>query len=288
MSIALNEFYRMLLLLQVCSLSYFESQWTHISTLINLQVDQNSPAAASISSAGDSPVVVFASINLLTLLNPVQNCMQSTVNMIVAQIGNDGFNPSTIVTEQVCLRRCMLTLQKLQLWLFGISASVSHQMEILLQPCSWLFIQPVNFSLVQLQTMAECLFPSQIMNLLSPHAASAAKINLCFLGSAFERHVLLALLHPLMTLPLDNTFKGIAQTVPDECDTNCFSAALRSSNSVFVHTLHCIRMSIRHFLQSFNSIGKPSHPQSEDFLKFMHDFQVWALKFAHLHTFVIC
>ncbi len=182
-------------------------------------------------------------------------------------------NPSTKLTEQVCLRRCMFTLQKLQLWLLGIPASPSHQMEKLLQPCGWLLMEPVHFPLAQLQDMVECLFPSQIMRHLPPPAASAAKINVCFLGSAFEHHVLMALFHPWVSLPLDNAFQSSAQIASDECSIN--GAATTCCSSVFMHTLHCMRMSVRQFVQSFNIVGKPSHPLSLHFLKFMHVVQVW-------------
>ncbi len=167
----------------------------------------------------------------------------------------------------------MLLLQQLQLWLLGHPMSLSLQMQRLLQARSWLLLEPVNFSLAQLLDMTECLFPSSIMMHLAPLAASAANVSACFLGSAFERHVLLALAHPMMPLPLDRVVTGGASALPHADSADSFSAPLCNS-SVFMHALLCVRMSIRQFVQGFNSVGKPSHPQSSEFLKFMHQLQV--------------
>jgi hypothetical protein len=272
MSIALAEFYHMLLVMQV-SLTAF------CSCLTVPHAAAGGPAFAS-----SSVNIVFRSsssclirvIHVILTAAAVQRCMRQTTRLIVAQIGSDVCNPSTAMTEQVCLRRCMLMLQKVQLWLLGFSAPLSHQMHKLQQPCAWLLVEPADISLAQLQDMGECLFPQQIMTCLSTPSESAAKVSTCFLGSSFEQHVLLALLHPLITLPLDSTVKKAAAAAPDAREDGRVAAAWCDS-SVFVHTLHCMRMSIRKFVQSFNSIGKPSHPQSLDFLKFVHDLQVSTL-----------
>ncbi len=272
MSIALAEFYHMLLLMQVSFASL-------CPCLTVADASAGGPAFTSSSVnivLRSSRACLIRVIHVTLTAEAVQRCMRQTTRMIVAQIGNDVLNPSTAVTEQVCLRRCMLMLQKVQLWLLGFTAPLSHQIHKLQQPCAWLLIEHGDISLVQLQDMAECLFPPQIMKDLSTPAESAAKVSTCFLGSSFEQHVLLALLHPLITLPLDSTVKGATAAAPDARDDGPVASAWCDC-SVFVHTLHCMRMSIRKFVQSFNSIGKPSHPQSLDFLKFVHDLQVSTL-----------
>ena len=196
--------------------------------------------------------------------------MQQTAGMIIAQIGKpDGGNASTTVTDQVCLRRCMVMLQQLQLWLLGASASLSQRIDKLQLPCAWLQLQPVCLPLTQLRNMLESIFPLQIMSDLPLPSTSAAKINLCYIGSSFERHIMLTLLHPCIKLPLDDV-----ETVLSVDEQAALPHEAWCRASMFMHTLHCLRMALRKFVQGFSSSGKPSYPESAGFLSLIHDLQV--------------
>ena len=187
--------------------------------------------------------------------------------MIIAQLGKADGNPSTTVTDQVCLRRCMVTLQQLQLWLLGASASISQRIDKLQLPCAWLQLEPVCLPLKQLRSMAESIFPLQIMRGLPLASASATKISLCYIGSFFEHHVMLTLFHPFIKLPLDLVDKQ-PETPHDSPSYSWCNA------SMYIHTLHILRMVLRKFVQGFTSSGKPSYPESSGFLNFIHDLQV--------------
>ena len=106
--------------------------------------------------------------------------MRQTSSMIIAQLGKADGNPSTTVTDQVCLRRCMVTLQQLQLWLLGASASISQRIDKLQLPCAWLQLEPVCLPLKQLRNMAESIFPIQIMRGLPLPSASVTNLQLPF------------------------------------------------------------------------------------------------------------
>ncbi len=248
-------------------------------TRCNEQIDRQSPAAASVLSSGDDTAVIcnlfiniFVNAPHLTRPGSVQGCMRLTASMIISQIGTHDGDSVALMTDQVCLRRCMLNLQKLQLWCMGFASFHSSQMYLLQLPCSWLHLQPVKLPLAQLIVMADCLFPSRITCDLPPPSSSAAKISACYLGSAFERHVLLALLHPSITLPLDSVVHG---PPPDEQSARAHqSTAAWCCSSVFMHTLHCMRLATRSFVLGFTSAGKPGHPDCTEFLKFIHELQV--------------
>lgn len=198
--------------------------------------------------------------------------MRLTASMLISQIGTHDGDSLASMTDQVCLRRCMLNLQKLQLWCMGFASFHSSQMYMLQLPCSWLHLQPVQLPLAQLIVMADCLFPSRITRDLPPLSSSAAKTSACYLGSAFERHVLLALLHPCITLPLDS---AVHAPPPDEQSARAHqSSAAWCCSSVFMHTLHCMRLATRSFVLGFTSAGKPGQPDRTEFLKFMHELQV--------------
>jgi hypothetical protein len=220
------------------------------------------------------PVVTSVSVfKILTRPTAVQSCMHRTASMMNATAANDG-NASTVVTDQVCLRRCMLYLQKLQLWLLGSSSSLSMHLDNLLLPCAWLHLEPLYLPLMQLRPMTECLFPQRIMSELCSPSEAASDFGSCYCGSAFEVHLLLALLHPSITLPLDDFANKHAPPPADQCNNSRAPAAWHDS-SIFIHSLHCLRMAIRKFVQSFSSVGKPSSPQSSEFLKFIHELQVF-------------
>jgi hypothetical protein len=199
--------------------------------------------------------------------------MKQTASMIAA-IGAHDDNASTTVTNQVCLRRCMVYLQKLQLWLLGNSSSVEQNAEDFLLPCSWLQLQPVYLPLDQLKHVAECLFPRHIMSDLCPASESAAKVSSCFSGSAFENHLLLALLHPSVALPMDSTVKMHVPLSSGGLFDHSRDVATWCDSSMLMHSLHFLRMAVRKFVQSFSCIGTPSDPHSADFLKFVHGLQV--------------
>jgi hypothetical protein len=202
----------------------------------------------------------------------VQGCMRLTASMLISHIGTHDGDSLASMTDQVCLRRCVLNLQKLQLWCMGFASFHSSQMYLLQLPCSWLHLQPVQLPLAQLIVMADCLFPPRIIRDLPPLSSSAAKISACYLGSAFERHVLLALLHPCITLPLDS---AVHAPPPDEQSARAHhSSAAWCCSSVFMHTLHCMRLATRSFVLGFTSAGKPVHPDGTEFLKFIHELQV--------------
>ena len=202
----------------------------------------------------------------------VQGCMGLTSSMIISHIGTHDGDSLASITDQVCLRRCMLNLQKLQLWCMGFASFHSNQMYLLQLPCTWLHLEPVQLPLPQLFVMADCLFPSRITRDLPPLSSSAAKISACYLGSAFERHVLLALLHPSITLPLDSVAHG---PPPDEQSARAHqSSAAWCCSSVFMHTLHCMRLATRSFVLGFTSAGRPGHHDCTEFLKFIHELQV--------------
>ncbi len=217
-------------------------------------------------------VSAFSIFKILTQSTAVQSCMKRTATMMNDAAVHDS-NPSTVVTDQVCLRRCMLHLQKLQLWLRGSSPSFSLHSDTLLLPCSWLQLEPVHLPLSQLRLMTECLFPPHIMSEISSPSEAALKFGSCYCGSKFERHLLLALLHPSITLPLDDFAKKHAPP-PVEPSSSTFAPAAWHANSMFMHSMHCLRMAIRKFVQSFSSIGKPSCPQSSEVLMFIHELQV--------------
>ena len=191
-------------------------------------------------------------------------------------IGSSEGNPSTVVTNQVCLRRCMLYLQKLQLWLLGSSSLPSQLSDTLRMPRAWLQLEPLRLPLLQLQHLAHGLFPPSIMSELASPSESALKSDICYDGSAFERHVLLALLHPSIVLPLDEAAGQHASPPPTGESNAAHAPAAWSETSIFMHSLHCLRMAVRNFVQSFSSVGKPSWPDSAEFLKFIHNVQVCA------------
>jgi hypothetical protein len=272
MSVALEEFYHVLASMQVNS-----SFCAFIFALYHLdqfepQVDRQSPAAASISLSGDSTsLCALPSAQILIL---VQRCMKQTANMMSAAIGAHDDNASTTVTNEVCLRRCVVYLQKLQLWLLGSSSPVERNPEDFLMPCPWLQLKPVYLPLDQLRHVTECLFPRNVMSRLCPASESAAKASSCFIGSEFENHLLLALLHPSITLPMDNFVKMHVPLSPSGHIDHSRDVNTWCDCSMLTHSLQFLRMAVRKFVQSFSCIGKPSDPQSADFLKFVHELQV--------------